>query len=79
MTTVAPLPDDRRADEREPSSPGTADGRVVGWAVALAETVYWQTAASNPPPNSGTFPPMVMGMTPAMGPPFAAEAGVASV
>ena len=35
-----------------------------------------QTAALKPPPNSGTFPPIVIGMTPEIGPPLAAEAGV---
>ena len=38
-----------------------------------------QTAALNPPPKSGTFPPIVIGMTPEIGPPLAAEAGVSLV
>ena len=38
-----------------------------------------QTAASKPPPFSGALPPMVTGMTPAIGPPSAAEAGVSLV
>src|SRR4029453_18210971 len=37
-----------------------------------------QTAASNPPSNSGTLPPMLTGITPEIGPPFAAAAGVSS-
>lgn len=38
-----------------------------------------QTAASKPSPNNVTLPPIVIGMTPEMGPPLAAAAGVWSV
>ena len=38
-----------------------------------------QTAASKPPPPKGTLPPFVIGMTPEIGPPLAAAAGVSSV
>lgn len=38
-----------------------------------------QTAASKPPPCSGTLPPIVIGMTPEIGPPLVDEAGVSLV
>ena len=53
---------------------GTPEPRVM-----IGQVQGAQTAALKPPPNSGTFPPTAIGMTPEIGPPLAAEAGVSSV
>jgi len=49
--------------------------RLTPWPRSRQE----QTAASKPSPNNVTLPPIVMGMTPEMGPPLAAAAGVSLV
>ena len=50
---------------------GTPEPRVM-----IGPVQGVQTAALKPPPNSGTFPPIAIGMTPEIGPPLSAEAGV---
>lgn len=45
----------------------------------LVETLSPVDVALEPPPLSGTLPPIVIGMTPGIGPPLAAEAGVTFV
>jgi hypothetical protein len=65
--------------------PRTGDPRRRHWQLILALRADVtgcqgvQTAASKPPPNKSTLPPIVIGMTPAIGPPLVAEAGVSSV
>ena len=44
--------------------------------LATAPRQWVQTAALKPSPNSCTFPPMVIGMTPEIGPPASDAAGV---
>jgi len=81
---------DRRARDLPPGvrggagQPGRARGgrarnatsaRPLAKAVVVAEVQPSHTAASKPPPLSGTFPPTVIRMTPEIGPPLAAEAG----